>query len=113
MPPSQRLPSRSPACAVGFLSRYGSREALACQQQSLAIRRELGELSNQDESLRDLGITMVAIGRAAEARQHWLEALGIFERLRSSKADDISALLRTADQQSGYLGLAGAAERAT
>jgi hypothetical protein len=34
-----------------------------------------------------------ALGRPEEARAHWLEALAIFERLRTADADLLRALL--------------------
>jgi hypothetical protein len=36
---------------------------------------------------------MRAMGRVEEARAHWLEALAIFERLRTTDADQVRALL--------------------
>jgi hypothetical protein len=47
----------------------------------------------QAESLRELGVTLRALGRAGEARAHWLEALAIFERLQTADADQVRALL--------------------
>jgi tetratricopeptide (TPR) repeat protein len=68
-------------------------EALACQRESLAIRRELGDAHCEAESLRELGVTLRALGRLDQARAHWLEALAILERLRSTNADQVRALL--------------------
>jgi tetratricopeptide (TPR) repeat protein len=67
--------------------------ALACQRKSLAIRRELGDAHCEAESLRELGVTLRALGDLEEARAHWLEALATFERLESTNADQVRALL--------------------
>jgi DNA-binding SARP family transcriptional activator/DNA polymerase III delta prime subunit len=67
--------------------------ALACQRKSLAIRRELGDAHCEAESLRELGVTLRAFGHLDEARAHWLEALATFERLESTDADQVRAVL--------------------
>ena len=67
--------------------------ALACQRKSLAIRRELGDAHCEAESLRELGVTLRALGHLDEARAHWLEALATFERLQSANADQVRAVL--------------------
>jgi hypothetical protein len=45
------------------------------------------------ESLRELGVTLRALGRPAEARAHWREALAIFEQLQTADADQVRLLL--------------------
>ena len=80
---------------LGIVHRRQGRyeEALCCQRRSLAIRRELGDAHCEAESLRELGVTLWALGRLDEARAHWLEAVATFERLRSTDADQVRALL--------------------
>jgi tetratricopeptide (TPR) repeat protein len=68
-------------------------EALDCLEESLAIRRELGDSYGQADSLRELGVTLRALGRPEEARAHWRQALAIFERLQTTDADQVRALL--------------------
>lgn len=67
-------------------------EALACQQQSLTLYRELGMLQGLAESLREIGLTLRALGRRAETRAHWQEALAIFEQLQTADAAQVRAL---------------------
>ena len=43
-------------------------EAVGCHEESLAIFRELGSRRSQVLVLRDLGDTLVALGREEEAR---------------------------------------------
>jgi DNA-binding SARP family transcriptional activator/DNA polymerase III delta prime subunit len=69
------------------------REALACHEESLALRRELNQPHGQAESLREFGMTLRALGRAEEARAHWLDALAILQRLQTTDADQVRALL--------------------
>jgi DNA-binding SARP family transcriptional activator/tetratricopeptide (TPR) repeat protein len=68
-------------------------QAMECQRESLAIRRELGQPHRQAESLRELGVTLRALGRPEQARTHWRQALAIFERLQTTDADQVRALL--------------------
>jgi tetratricopeptide (TPR) repeat protein len=68
-------------------------EALDCQRRSLAIRRELGDARCEAESLRELGVTLRALGRPQEARTHWLEALAFLEQIQSADADQVRVLL--------------------
>jgi hypothetical protein len=53
----------------------------------------LGDLYGQGESLRELGLSLRALGRLEEARAQWLEALAIFEQLRTTHAHEIRTLL--------------------
>jgi tetratricopeptide (TPR) repeat protein len=73
------------------LGRY--EEAATYHGESLVISRDLGALYGQGESLRELGVTLRALGRHREARAHWLEALATFERLGSTDAEQVRALL--------------------
>jgi tetratricopeptide (TPR) repeat protein len=68
-------------------------EALVRLRESLVIRRELGDSYCEAESLRELGVTLRALGRAEEARAHWLDALAILQRLQTTDADQVRALL--------------------
>jgi tetratricopeptide (TPR) repeat protein len=68
-------------------------EALAVLRESLAVRRELCDHHGQANSLRELGVILRKLGRLEEARAHWLAALGTFERLRTSDAGRVRALL--------------------
>lgn len=45
------------------------------------------------ESLRELGVTLQALGHPEQARAHWLEALAILERLQTTDADQVRVLL--------------------
>lgn len=67
--------------------------ALACQRESLAIHQDLGDPHGQAESLRELGVTLWALGRHHPARTHWKQALALFEQLRSAAADGVRVLL--------------------
>jgi hypothetical protein len=60
---------------------------------SLTVRRALGDLRGQADSLRELGETVRALGRSEEGRAYWLEALAIFEQLGTSDVDRIRDLL--------------------
>jgi tetratricopeptide (TPR) repeat protein len=68
-------------------------QALACLVESLAIYRELGDRRGEAATLRELGVTLRELGRLEEARAHWLEALVILERLQTTGADQVRALL--------------------
>jgi tetratricopeptide (TPR) repeat protein len=68
-------------------------QALASLREGLAIRREFGEPHAVAESLRELGVTLRELGRGEEARMQWLQALAIFERLPTTDADQVRALL--------------------
>jgi DNA-binding SARP family transcriptional activator len=68
-------------------------EALDCLRESLAIWRELGGAYGQAGSLRELGVTLRTLGRPQEAQAHWRQALAIFERLQTTDADQVRALL--------------------
>jgi DNA-binding SARP family transcriptional activator len=68
-------------------------DALDCLEESLNIRRELGDSYGQADSLRALGVTLRALGHAEEARAHLRQALAIFERLKTTDADQVRALL--------------------
>ena len=68
-------------------------QALDCLEESLAIRRELGDVHGQAASLRELGVTLRALGRPEEARAHWRQALALFEQLQTTDADQVRALL--------------------
>lgn len=57
------------------------------------MRQELGDPHCQADSLRELGVTLRALGRRTDARAHWEQALAIFERLPSPDADQVRALL--------------------
>jgi tetratricopeptide (TPR) repeat protein len=76
---------------VAELGRH--QEALDCLEESLAIRRELGDPYGQADSLRALGVTLRALGRPEEARAHLRQALALFERLQTTDADQVRALL--------------------
>jgi len=52
-----------------------------------------GNPHGQAESLRELGRTLRAHGDHESARAHWREALAIFERLHTTAADEVRALL--------------------
>jgi DNA-binding SARP family transcriptional activator/tetratricopeptide (TPR) repeat protein len=76
--------------------RQGSYDkALTWLRESLAIRRELGDPHAEAECLRELGVTLRALDRLEEARTHWQEALAIFERLQTTDAGQVRALLIT------------------
>jgi tetratricopeptide (TPR) repeat protein len=87
--------AQAQAQALGFASwRQGHYDrALDRLRESLAIRRELGDPHSAAESLRELGLTLRTMGRVGEARAYWLEAAAIFERLRTTDADQVRALL--------------------
>jgi tetratricopeptide (TPR) repeat protein len=80
---------------VGLLYReqHRYREALARLEECLAVRRELGDPYVEAETLRELGVTLLATDRRDEAQRHLQEALEILERLDSSDADGVRALL--------------------
>src|SRR5439155_3843956 len=69
------------------LGRY--EEAIACQQDSLTICRELGDRRGEAEALRDLGDALRATGRSSEAVAGWREAPTICEALEIPEADEI------------------------
>ena len=75
------------------LGRY--EEAIACQQDSLTICRELGDRRGEAEALRDLGDALRATGRSSEAEAGWREALTICEALEIPEADEIRERLAT------------------
>jgi tetratricopeptide (TPR) repeat protein len=68
-------------------------QALSCLRESMVVHRELGNPHGQAESLRELGRTLRAHGDHESARAHWREALAIFERLHTTAADEVRALL--------------------
>jgi tetratricopeptide (TPR) repeat protein len=83
--------------------RQGSYDkALTCLRESLAIRRELGDPHAEAECLRELGVTLRALDRLEEARRHWQEALAIFERLRTTDAGQVRALLAVTRTRAGF-----------
>jgi Flp pilus assembly protein TadD len=61
--------------------------------ECLEIFRELGAPYGQAESLRELGVTLRALGQAEEARAHLRQALALFEELQTADADQVRALL--------------------
>jgi len=74
--------------------RQGRHErSLAFLRESLAIRQQLGDLHGQTETLRELGVTLRECDRIEDARDHWLQALALFEQLRTGDADRVRALL--------------------
>jgi len=86
-----------PRPTATWVSSTGGRGATTarwpCLEDSLAIDRELGDPHGQAEALRELGVTLRALGRPEEARAHWRQALAIFKRLQSADADQVRALL--------------------
>ncbi|HEY2665796.1 MAG TPA: tetratricopeptide repeat protein, partial [Actinomycetota bacterium] len=64
-------------------------EAMASQQHSLALFREVGDRWGEAASLRDLGDALRAVGHHMEAEARWQEALAICEALQISEADKI------------------------
>jgi tetratricopeptide (TPR) repeat protein len=81
--------------AIGIAHQRQGRhqEALDCLRESLTIRQELDDSYGQADSLRALGVTLRALGRPQEAQAHWREALALFERLQTTDADQVRALL--------------------
>jgi hypothetical protein len=76
-----------------LLAQYA--EATTCQQDSLAIYRELGDRHGEAEALRDLGDALRAVGRDLEAGSAWQETLAICQELHIPEADGIRERLAT------------------
>jgi Flp pilus assembly protein TadD len=66
---------------------------VACQQESLAIRRDQGDPYGQADSLQELGVTLRALGHTEEARAHLRQALALFEELQTADADQVRTLI--------------------
>jgi tetratricopeptide (TPR) repeat protein len=64
-------------------------EALRCYRRSLAICRDLGSRPDEAEALRHIGTTLSALGRGDVARDHWWQALAIYEDLRLPAAAEL------------------------
>lgn len=64
------------------------------------MRQELGDPHCLAESLRELGVTLRALGLREEARAHWRHTLAILEQLRTTDADQVRALT---DDFAGHL----------
>src|SRR5205823_2755952 len=50
------------------------------------------------QSLRELGLSLRALGRLDEAQRHWLHALTIFEELQAAGTDQVSRPARSIRQ---------------
>lgn len=70
--------------ATGDLGR-----AIECDRQAVAIARETVEPRHLAETLDSLGTDLDLIGEQRAAREHWHEALELFERLGHPQADDL------------------------
>ncbi|WBQ06968.1 XRE family transcriptional regulator [Kribbella sp. CA-293567] len=68
-------------------------EALACQAEALEISLAQ-QLWYREASVRTRrGQTLAELGRAAEAREEWRQALGVYERHGAAAADQVRVLL--------------------
>ena len=70
-------------------------EAIACQEESLTIFREIGYRPGEAEALRDLGDALQAVGRGQQAGAAWQDALVICETLQIPEADELRDRLAT------------------
>jgi tetratricopeptide (TPR) repeat protein len=78
-------------------------EAITCQQDSLIIKRQLGDRRGEAEGLRDLGDALHALGRHDDARAAWQQALTIYEQLQIPEAAEIHARLTALPAQAARL----------
>jgi hypothetical protein len=72
---------------------------MACQQDRLAIRRELGDRHGEAESLRNLGDALRAVGYDLQAQGAWRRALAICDELQIPEAEKIRERLATLPSQ--------------
>jgi DNA-binding SARP family transcriptional activator len=78
--------------AYGLLERHD--EALACMRESREFSRELGNTQLEAENLRDIGVVLRRSGHEVEARDHWREALALFEQLNATpEIEELHTLL--------------------
>ncbi|MFF7448391.1 MULTISPECIES: BTAD domain-containing putative transcriptional regulator [unclassified Streptomyces] len=68
-------------------------DAAALAEQSLAVLRGIGGEWRRGNILTVLGRALAGIGQTGRARVCWRDALGIYEALGSSEAEEVRALL--------------------
>jgi tetratricopeptide (TPR) repeat protein len=67
---------------VTYLQRRGHRhEWLAAQQWALAASRRMGDRAKQAHSLRSVGVAHAELGHFDEARDHYRQALSLFDEV--------------------------------
>jgi len=72
-------------------------EAFRLSTQALALNRETGNRREEANALTSLGHLHLANGRRDQARQHWLNAEAIFQRIGDPKATELRTQLDILD----------------
>ena len=78
-----------------LLGRCG--EAIDCQEEGLALARQLGSTLTEAECLHELGVAQRAVGRHRQARDNLLRAHAMFTELGVPDAAAVKALLDQAE----------------
>jgi TolA-binding protein len=66
---------------------------MAAYEQSLSVRKQIGDRRGEADILLCLGKILVRTGRPDEAREVWTEALATFSDLGAPQASDVAAHL--------------------
>ena len=66
-------------------------------QQALQISREIKDRQTEGNHLNNLGVVYERLGQPEKAKQHHIQALAIFEQIKSPLTDHARRLLATLD----------------